>query len=70
MSVSLSLSLSSKGQSKAELTGRRCRYITPIGIGGEEYSLIIDTGSSDTWFVKSGRSAWSSLCPHALSTKC
>ncbi|KAL8371858.1 hypothetical protein RB595_001586 [Gaeumannomyces hyphopodioides] len=29
-------------------------YITPVGIGGEEYNMIIDTGSSDTWFVKSG----------------
>ncbi|KAL8338026.1 hypothetical protein RB598_006757 [Gaeumannomyces tritici] len=29
-------------------------YMTPVGIGGEEYNLIVDTGSSDTWFVKSG----------------
>ncbi|KAL8301540.1 hypothetical protein RB597_002117 [Gaeumannomyces tritici] len=28
-------------------------YMTPVGIGGEEYNLIVDTGSSDTWFVKS-----------------
>lgn len=25
-----------------------------VTAGGNNYSLIIDTGSSDTWFVKSG----------------
>ncbi|TLS26217.1 hypothetical protein PpBr36_04527 [Pyricularia pennisetigena] len=29
-------------------------YITPVSSNGDTYSLIIDTGSSDTWFVREG----------------
>lgn len=29
-------------------------YLLNVTAGGHNYSLIIDTGSSDTWFVKSG----------------
>ncbi|KAI6471766.1 hypothetical protein MCOR17_003071 [Pyricularia oryzae] len=29
-------------------------YITPVSSNGDTYSLIIDTGSSDIWFVREG----------------
>lgn len=29
-------------------------YITPVSSNDDTYSLIIDTGSSDTWFVREG----------------
>jgi hypothetical protein len=33
---------------------RQVEYLLNVTAGGNNYSLIIDTGSSDTWFVKNG----------------
>jgi len=33
---------------------QQVEYLLNVTAGGNNYSLIIDTGSSDTWFVKSG----------------
>lgn len=33
---------------------QQVEYLLNVTVGGNNYSLIIDTGSSDTWFVKSG----------------
>lgn len=33
---------------------QQVEYLLNVTAGGSNYSLIIDTGSSDTWFVKNG----------------
>lgn len=33
---------------------KQVEYLLNVTAGGHNYSLIIDTGSSDTWFVKKG----------------
>lgn len=42
------------GQDIALPANLQVEYLLNVTAGGNNYSLIIDTGSSDTWFVKSG----------------
>lgn len=42
------------GQDVALPAHMQVEYLLNVTAGGHNYSLIIDTGSSDTWFVKSG----------------
>ena len=42
----------SKGTGMAMVAARQIEYVTEAVIGGQKKTLIIDTGSTDTWVVK------------------
>jgi hypothetical protein len=49
---------------------QQVEYLLNVTAGGSNYSLIIDTGSSDTWFVKSGFQCYDYLRRKVATAEC